>query len=229
MGSTNKTKYLKLPQWIGTDKPTFLGDFNDAFLKIDTGYNTLNGTATTAGAEAGQAVEKATEALTKVNTITPTVNTANENATQALATANTALSTASSNTTKIESLQQSKANISDLDNWQTISTTTLVTASIISTVAVSYNPYIKCLNMFGRFGNGANNMTGTSLFKLNSIPFTIKSNRSIYGGFFRDDGTEVVPMIMLFSTNGTVGLNTSVSTNLGKEITFNCMLNVSSW
>lgn len=228
MGSTNKTEYLKLPQWIGTDKPTFLGDFNDAFLKIDTGYNTLNGTATTAGAEAGQAVEKATEALTKVNTITPTVNTANENATQALATANTALSTASANTTKIESLQQSKVNINDLDNWQTISTTTIVTASIISVVSVSYNPYIKCLNMFGRFGNGAN-MTGTSLFKLNSIPFTIKSNRSIYGGFFRNDGTEVVPMIMLFSTNGTVGLDTRVSTNLGKEITFNCLLNVSTW
>ena len=42
MGSTNKTQYLELPQWIGTDKPTFLGDFNDAFLKIDNGYNTIN-------------------------------------------------------------------------------------------------------------------------------------------------------------------------------------------
>lgn len=37
MGSTNKTTHLKLPQWIGTDKPTFLGDMNDAFLKIDNG------------------------------------------------------------------------------------------------------------------------------------------------------------------------------------------------
>ncbi len=37
MSSTNKTENYNLPQWIGTDKPTFLGDFNGAFLSIDQG------------------------------------------------------------------------------------------------------------------------------------------------------------------------------------------------
>ena len=36
MSSTNKTTHYDLPQWIGTDKPTFLGDLNGAFSTIDT-------------------------------------------------------------------------------------------------------------------------------------------------------------------------------------------------
>ena len=36
MASTNKTTHYNLPQWIGTDKPTFLGDLNGAFSTIDT-------------------------------------------------------------------------------------------------------------------------------------------------------------------------------------------------
>ena len=62
MGSTNKTEYLKLPQWIGTDQPTWLGDMNDAFLKIDGGFNTISGEASTATSVAGNAVQTATNA-----------------------------------------------------------------------------------------------------------------------------------------------------------------------
>lgn len=36
MASTNETPILKLPQFVGTDKPSWLGDFNGAMLKIDT-------------------------------------------------------------------------------------------------------------------------------------------------------------------------------------------------
>lgn len=123
MGSTNKTQYLELPQWIGTDKPTFLGDFNDAFLKIDNGYNTINGTATTAGAQAGQAVEDASEALTKVkavegtaNTANSTANQANNTATQALGTANNAQSTVNSLSSKVSG---NTANIDNIKTWIT--------------------------------------------------------------------------------------------------------------
>ena len=35
MSSTNKTPNYGLPQYIDTDKPTFLGDFNDAMGIID--------------------------------------------------------------------------------------------------------------------------------------------------------------------------------------------------
>lgn len=35
MGYTNTTNYLKLPQWVDNDKPSFLVDINNAFAKID--------------------------------------------------------------------------------------------------------------------------------------------------------------------------------------------------
>lgn len=36
MSFTNSTENFHLPQWIGTDKPTWLVDMNNAFLDIDT-------------------------------------------------------------------------------------------------------------------------------------------------------------------------------------------------
>lgn len=41
MGATNHTPNLKLPQFIGTDKPTWLGDVNNAFSSIDAGFGDL--------------------------------------------------------------------------------------------------------------------------------------------------------------------------------------------
>lgn len=35
MPSTDKTPYAELPQFVASDKPTWLGDMNNAFLKID--------------------------------------------------------------------------------------------------------------------------------------------------------------------------------------------------
>ena len=40
MASTNKTPNYNLPQWVGTDHPTFSEDFNDAFSAIDTAMST---------------------------------------------------------------------------------------------------------------------------------------------------------------------------------------------
>lgn len=35
MSSTNKTTNFQLPQWQGSDHPTWQGDMNEAFKKID--------------------------------------------------------------------------------------------------------------------------------------------------------------------------------------------------
>lgn len=55
MSSTNKTEHYNLPQWIGTDKPTFLGDFNGAFLSIDQGVYEAKALAENASEIASQA------------------------------------------------------------------------------------------------------------------------------------------------------------------------------
>ena len=56
MSATNKTTYLDLPQFIGTDVPSWLGDFNGAMEKIDTGYNNVD-------IKAGQAASTANSCL----------------------------------------------------------------------------------------------------------------------------------------------------------------------
>lgn len=45
MSSTNKTPNLELSQFIGSDKPTWLGDVNGDMVKIDTGVATAIETA----------------------------------------------------------------------------------------------------------------------------------------------------------------------------------------
>lgn len=85
MASTNKTTHYELPQWIGTDKPTFLGDLNQAFEDIDTGiYNAATaasnaasaaGSAQSAAATAQSAAESAGSTASAANTLATTANT----------------------------------------------------------------------------------------------------------------------------------------------------------
>ncbi len=48
MSASNFTPYLKLPQYAPTDKPTYLGDANSAYLAIDTGFHEVQGIAQSA-------------------------------------------------------------------------------------------------------------------------------------------------------------------------------------
>ena len=66
MSSTNKTTYYDLSQYIGTDKPTYLQDYNGDMSKIDTAIHDVNGVATTANQSAGSAEAKAEQANTNV-------------------------------------------------------------------------------------------------------------------------------------------------------------------
>lgn len=77
MGSTNKTQFYDLPQWIGSDKPTFLGDFNDAFLKIDAGINEAKDEGTSAAADAGTALSNSNQAIQTANSASSAVETVN--------------------------------------------------------------------------------------------------------------------------------------------------------
>jgi hypothetical protein len=231
MGSTNKTQYLELPQWIGTDQPTWLGDMNDAFLKIDKGYNTISGNASSAISQAGQAVQTATNAKTaatnaeeEAENAKNIADTAQNTAQSALTTANTALSNANN---AVEGLQL-KVNLTDLTNWVTLATT-IPQATTASEITVLYNPTLKMLNIFGRLLASAAAFTGPTIFRITNLPFTITQNRNIYGGFFRttSGNTDVLPVIL--TTNGSVNVNTTITPNIGKEVSCNVLLNVSTW
>lgn len=43
MGHTNQTVNKQLPQFVDSDKPTWLGDVNEGFRKIDAEFGRLQG------------------------------------------------------------------------------------------------------------------------------------------------------------------------------------------
>ena len=65
MSYTNSTAYYNLPQWISSDKPNYLNDFNGAFLAIDTAIHNAADTAS-------QAYSKAESVEGSVTTIVDT-------------------------------------------------------------------------------------------------------------------------------------------------------------
>lgn len=232
MGSTNKTQYLELPQWIGTDKPTFLGDFNDAFLKIDNGYNTINGTATTAGAQAGQAVEDASNALTKAESVEGIANTANTNANQALTTANNANTAVNNLTPRVTALENSQENLSLWNGGAMTPWSSLESATGYG----YYNSTLKMLNLYGRFVYRQENIPNSQpIFTLpNSILtyFSSISTRTIYGACYirsSDGGLIISDFTLNNSGNIMLANGYNISGTYISSAGFNLMLNVSNW
>nr|UVY03783.1 MAG: hypothetical protein [Bacteriophage sp.] len=105
MSFTNKTPNYNLPQWLGTDKPSWLVDVNGAFSAIDTAIKNAADsgsdadatakaaleTAQTAQETANGAVEQADNANTKADAANVTAGNAQTAAGTALTNANTAL------------------------------------------------------------------------------------------------------------------------------------------
>lgn len=101
MAHTNSTSNYELSQFIGTDKPTFLGDYNGDMQKIDAAIkgakDTADGASTTANAAsalATSASETATQAATDAASASANATTALNTANGATTTANNASTTA---------------------------------------------------------------------------------------------------------------------------------------
>ena len=91
MASTNKTTNYQLSQYIGTDKPTYLGDYNGDMQKIDTqmkanadSASSANSLATTAKSTADLAEEHAQTGITNAGTADTKATNAQNTATNAL-------------------------------------------------------------------------------------------------------------------------------------------------
>lgn len=76
MASTNKTTTLDLSQFVGTDKPDWLTDYNDDMEKIDTWATTTDSDVSDANNKATQAVNTANAASTVANAATTAANNA---------------------------------------------------------------------------------------------------------------------------------------------------------
>lgn len=77
MSSTNKTPNYVLPQFIGSDVPSWLNDFNDAMNKIDTAIKAAESTANSASGKADTANASASANAQAIATLTTLANKIN--------------------------------------------------------------------------------------------------------------------------------------------------------
>ena len=129
MASTNKTQNYELSQYIGSDKPTYLGDYNADMLKIDTQMKRNADNVASVGATATTASETASTALTNASSAQTSADNAQTSANTANNTANSALSKANKNEANISYMLSlfnltniKQYEISELINVQNIST-----------------------------------------------------------------------------------------------------------
>ena len=94
MASSNKTPNYGLSQFLGTDKPAWLADYNADMLAIDTGINGAKSAAQGAQTAAGAADAKADAATSAAEAATATAETAKSTAGAAQQTATNAATTA---------------------------------------------------------------------------------------------------------------------------------------
>lgn len=109
MSSTNKTTNYNLSQYIGTDKPTYLGDYNGDMLKIDTQLKANADSASNAASAAGAAQAVADKASKDVQSLNNSV-TANSEDIASLKTKNAQQDVSIQNAANSASSALSKAN-----------------------------------------------------------------------------------------------------------------------
>jgi hypothetical protein len=109
MSSTNKTTNYNLSQYIGTDKPTYLGDYNGDMLKIDTQMKANSDSASNATSAAGAAQAVAEKASKDVQALNNSV-TANSEDIASLKTKNAQQDVSIQNATNTASSANNKAN-----------------------------------------------------------------------------------------------------------------------
>lgn len=73
MGHTNSTVNYNLPQFVGTDKPSWLGDVNGAFLAIDTAIAAAKTEADSAAGGVASLQTTVGSHTTQIGTLTNTV------------------------------------------------------------------------------------------------------------------------------------------------------------
>ena len=143
MASTNKTTNYDLSQYLGTDKPTYLGDYNSDMLKIDTAIKNASDSASAASTAASAAqttADGASTAASNAQTSADAANQAASSASQAAATAQGTANTANTNAqSALANASVNANNITALSNFININTYLDLTVKSTSNAEVTAN------------------------------------------------------------------------------------------
>lgn len=214
MSSTNKTTNYQLSQFIATDKPAWLTDYNQDMAKIDAGIDAAQDTAT--GAEG-----KADANTTNIGDLSYLSTSAKNTLVAAINEIDTASETAQSTATSASNdastaLTQANAALSGLSRFNLTQRSTLTPSATQGTLASS--TYIRfatdttssIFKLYGRFQvsfTPAN--TGTLKMKLGSTTLRPSEDYVIEAGAYmwfsrRDASTGNIPLNIEVKTNGDV-------------------------
>lgn len=228
MSSTNKTTHYELSQFLGTDKPAWLNDYNADMSKIDAGINTAQSTATSAdgkattnatsiGTLANLATTEKTNLVGAINEVNTTAGTAQGTATGASDTANTAI-----------------GKVNDLTSYLTIAYFTNLTATISGSgspsitsqnVKSAYNNTGSLGKVYGRIdfsktGVSSNitiSLGDTGLRPTTAITINSAATFSPYDNTYHLTGLKSADLVI--NTDGTASLSFSMlSSEIGGQI-----------
>lgn len=242
MSSTNKTTNYKLSQYIGTDKPTYLGDYNGDMLKIDTQLKNNADSASNATSAAGAAQAVAEQASKSVQTLNDSV-TANSADIASLKTKNAQQDVSIQNATNSASTAVSKSNqneqnITDINTRnQWIQGTNIQNTGLPNYTSgswnCSYNKFSGLLNISGQI-ELSQGSTISSTTRIATIPTNImemiklSGDKTIWSSIFvtRADYSLEVNNAILDQT-GKITLKGTLNNVTYLDI--ECMLNTSTW
>lgn len=196
MGHTNSTANLALPQFIGTDKPTWLGDINSAFSDIDAYAGTNDAAVSGAVADAAAAVSQAASAVSTANAANTTAGNASTAATNAVGTANNAMSLVNQTNIKIGTL----ANLNTTDKTSIVNAINEVygiatSSDSVSVTADGVKTYSQVLDELYALIDSTKIRVGSKLTQTSSGTVTVFNIDRIASGRF-DFGAVGAPDIL---------------------------------
>lgn len=211
MGHTNSTANLALPQFIGTDKPTWLGDINSAFSAIDAYAGTNDAAVSGAVSDAASAISQSASAVSTANAANTTAGNASTAATNAVGTANNAMSLINQTNIKIGTL----ANLDTTDKTSIVNAINEVVSGITKDITSEFTlntahdafKAIKIGKLIYVIGLiNATTANATALYDLPSAYTVDEAATTTYEGVIYRYYTNTKPGGLSITTGGTVSL-----------------------
>lgn len=224
MASTNKTTNYELSQFLGTDKPSWLGDYNSDMSKIDAAVHTVAGTATGADGKAdanATAIGTLSSLTTDAKTnLVAAVNEVDSHADSATTTAGQALSSATTAATNAGLAQTAVANLAakfDLTPASlTVSCPQVTPTASGTSVTCAKNTDGSLCKIYGRIRLPAYN--GYCSITTSDTGLRPATAITITGAGFRiartSSGSDIFSISYTINTNGTITMSVNNASTL---------------
>ena len=224
MASTNKTTNYELSQFLGTDKPSWLGDYNSDMSKIDAAVHTVAGTATGADGKAdanATAIGTLSSLTTDAKTnLVAAVNEVDSHADSATTTAGQALSSATTAATNAGLAQTAVANLAakfDLTPASlTVSCPQVTPTASGTSVTCAKNTDGSLCKIYGRIRLPAYN--GYCSITTSDTGLRPATAITITGAGFRiartSSGSDIFSISYTINTNGTITMSVNNANTL---------------